>query len=55
MLKKAGASADVLDGFKSKCWERVPLALVFATEEERAKRAKVAESDGVANGEKADV
>jgi hypothetical protein len=55
LLKKVGASQETQDGFKSKCREKVPLALAFTTDEERTKRVERGQVNGVANGDKADV
>jgi hypothetical protein len=56
LLHRAGASEDRVADFRSKCRERLPLAWVFASEQEKNERKLGEEADGMAvNGEKADV
>lgn len=56
VLKQAGAEDEQVKEFRSKCRRRLPLAWVFASDEERASRKLEQGADGVAvNGEKTDV
>lgn len=55
LLKKVGAEQTVLEDFRSRCGERVPLALAFLSAEEKAKRAKKDAGEEAVNGVKADV
>jgi hypothetical protein len=56
VLKQAGAGDEQVKEFRSKCRSRLPLAWVFASDEERASRKLEHGADGVAvNGEKTDV
>lgn len=56
VLKQAGAGAQQADAFRAKCRARLPLAWVFASDEEKASRKLQQSADGVAvNGEKSDL
>jgi peptide alpha-N-acetyltransferase len=56
VLERAGATKDQVDGYKAKCRSKLPLAWVFASDEEKASRKLEQGVDGVAvDGEKTDV
>lgn len=56
ILKRSEASEERVTEFKGKCRERLPLAWVFASEQEKSERKLGEERDRVAvNGEKSDV
>jgi len=54
LLRSAGAEASLVDEYRARCKKRVPLAWVFASDEQKAKRAAERESQILPNG-KADV
>ena len=56
ILQRSGADSDRVAEFSKKCRERLPLAWVFASEQEKSERELGEEGDRMAvNGEKSDV
>lgn len=56
ILQRSGATEEQVAEFRSKCRERLPLAWVFASNEEKTSRQLGEEGDRIAvNGEKSDV
>ena len=58
-LRKAGGTEEQVKAFKAKCHERLPLAWLFASEEDKAGRKLESHAappqEVVANGVKTDV
>lgn len=56
ILKRSGAGEERVNEYRGKCRARLPLAWVFASEQEKTERKLGEEGDRVAvNGEKSDV
>jgi len=56
ILQRSGAGEERVAEFRKKCRERLPLAWVFASEQEKSERQLGEEGDRMAvNGEKSDV